>query len=82
MASKFSDKLLKFNVIFQAEPEGGYTVVVPSLRGCVTYGETLEVARKMALDAITGFVACMKEDGEKIPNFWLRLSKIPLLLLL
>jgi antitoxin HicB len=68
MVNKISDKILKYNVIFQQEPEGGYTVVVPSLRGCVTYGKTLDEAREMALDAISGFIDCMKEDGEDIPT--------------
>jgi antitoxin HicB len=68
MVNKISDQILKYNVIFQEEPEGGYTVVVPTLRGCVTYGKTLEEARKMAVDAISGFVDCMREDGEDIPT--------------
>lgn len=33
-------KNLKYNVIFRSEPEGGYTVLVPSLPGCITYGKT------------------------------------------
>lgn len=68
MAKKITDQILKYNVIFQSEPEGGYTVIVPSLRGCVTYGKNLEEARKMAIDAITGFVASLQEDGEEVPN--------------
>ena len=68
MARKIKAKILKYNVIFQPEHEGGYTVIVPTLRGCVTYGKTLEEAREMAIDAIQGFIACMKEDKEKIPT--------------
>ena len=66
--NKISERILRYNVIFQPEPEGGYTVVVPSLQGCVTYGKTLNNARKMAIDAIGGFVECMREDGEEIPS--------------
>jgi antitoxin HicB len=55
-----------FQIIFRPEPEGGYTVLVPSLPGCVTYGETLEEAERMAQDAIEGCVAVMKEEGEDI----------------
>ncbi len=68
MNSKIKEKILKYNVIFQPEPEGGYTVIVPSLRGCVTYGETLDKAREMAIDAIGGFIECLKEDGEEVPT--------------
>lgn len=68
MAQKFTEKILKFNVVFQPEPEGGYTVIVPSLRGCVTYGKTLDEARTMSIDAIQGFISCLQEDGEEIPS--------------
>ncbi len=61
MTKKITDQILKYNVIFQPEPEGGYTVVVPSLRGCVTYGKNLKEAREMAIDAIQGFVKSLKE---------------------
>jgi len=34
------------------EPEGGYTVLVPSLPGCVSYGATVEEATAHAREAI------------------------------
>lgn len=34
------------------EPEGGYTVTVPSLPGCVTYGENVDEVIMMAKEAI------------------------------
>ena len=36
------EKTTQYNVIFRPEPEGGFTVIVPSLSGCVTYGKDLE----------------------------------------
>ncbi len=41
-------KPLSYRTLLRKEPEGGYTVTVPSLQGCVTYGETIEEAKKMA----------------------------------
>lgn len=61
-------KNLKYNVIFYPEPEGGFTAVVPALPGCVTYGKTLQETRKMAFDAIEGYVASLKKHGEDIPS--------------
>ena len=55
-----------FHIVFRPEPEGGYTVVVPSLPGCVTYGDTLQEAEQMAQDAIEGCVAVLREQGEDI----------------
>ena len=40
------DKKLQFNVVFKPEKEGGFTVLVPLLPGCVSYGKTLEEAKK------------------------------------
>ena len=61
------DKSLNYTVVFEASPEGGYVVYVPTLPGLVTQGETIEEARMMAKDAIEGYLAVLKEDGEEIP---------------
>ncbi|MEK7576294.1 MAG: type II toxin-antitoxin system HicB family antitoxin [Patescibacteria group bacterium] len=61
-------KHIRFNIILRAEPEGGFTVVVPSLPGCVTYGRNLREAKAMAQDAIGGYVLSLKKHGESIPS--------------
>ena len=43
------NKNLSYNVVFRPEPEGGFTIIVPSLPGCVSYGNTLEEAKKWRL---------------------------------
>lgn len=60
-------KTSNYNIILQPEPEGGWTVFVPSLPGCITYGKTVEEARAMAEDAIKGYLYVMKKNGEIIP---------------
>lgn len=59
---------LKYNVVFYPEPEGGFTAVVPSLPGCVTYGKDLNEARSMTLDAISGYIASLKKHRDPIPS--------------
>ncbi len=59
---------LQFHVIFRPEPEGGFTVIVPSLPGCISYGKNLKEAKKMAADAIGGYVVSLKKHGEPIPK--------------
>jgi len=54
-------------ILFTKEPEGGFTVTVPSLPGCVTYGKTLEESLRMAREAIELYVESLKEHGEEIP---------------
>ena len=48
--------------------EGGYTVTVPALPGCVTQGETLEEAIAMAKDAIRLYIETLVDEGEPIPE--------------
>lgn len=52
MKNIIEEKLLRYHVIFRAEPEGGFTVIVPSLPGCVTCGDNLAEAKEMAKEAI------------------------------
>lgn len=59
---------LHYNLIFRPEPEGGFTVIVPSLPGCVTYGKNLEEAKEMARDAIEGYLYSLKKHKELIPS--------------
>ena len=61
-------KTIHYNTIFKIEPEGGFTVIVPSLPGCVTYGKNLEEAKEMAIDAIEGYLESLKKHGELIPS--------------
>jgi predicted RNase H-like HicB family nuclease len=57
-----------YTVLLQPEPEGGYTVTCPTLPGLVTYGATVEEARAMAADVIEGYIECLREDGEPVPE--------------
>jgi antitoxin HicB len=59
-------RILQYRVLLREEPEGGYTVIVPSLPGCVTYGETLDEAKRMAKEAIELYIQTLKELGEEI----------------
>ena len=58
----------QYTVVFRSEPEGGYTAIVPALPGCVTHGRTLAEAKKMARDAIAGYVESLRKHKEPIPT--------------
>lgn len=61
-------KVLSYRILLKKEPEGGYTVVVPTLPGCVTYGNTVEEAIKMAREAVELYLESLHEHGEEIPT--------------
>ncbi|MEQ8518181.1 MAG: type II toxin-antitoxin system HicB family antitoxin [Cytophagales bacterium] len=54
--------------MLRQEKEGGYTVFVPSLEGCITYGKDLNEAKNMAKEAIELYIEALKADGEPIPK--------------
>src|ERR1700756_3348612 len=56
-----------YNVMLRPEPEGGYTALVPALPGCVTYGRTMDEARALARDAISGYIASLRKHDEPVP---------------
>lgn len=57
-----------YTVIFKPEPEGGFTVIAPSLPGCVTWGKDLVNAKLMIRDAIEGYVMSLQKHGEYVPT--------------
>lgn len=61
-------KYLQYNLVFRSEPEGGFTVIVPALPGCITYGKNLEEAKWHAQDAIKGYTASMRKHNERLPS--------------
>lgn len=59
----------RYTVVLIPDPEeGGYTVTVPSLPGCITEGDSLEEALDNAKDAIRLYLEDMEASGEKAPE--------------
>jgi predicted RNase H-like HicB family nuclease len=58
---------LAYRIHLEPEPEGGFTVTVPSLPGCVTWGEDYEHAMAMAKEAIELYLEVLVEMGQSIP---------------
>jgi predicted RNase H-like HicB family nuclease len=59
-------KIYQFTAIFEKNEDGGYTVTVPSLPGCISEGDTFDEALKNIKEAITLYLEVMKKDKEKI----------------
>ena len=53
---------LTYDVVLEPSDEGGYTVYVPALRGCVSEGET----EQEALDNIKDAIATWLDTWEKM----------------
>jgi len=59
---------MMYQIMLRPEPEGGYTVFVSALPDRITWGRNLEQARKMAAEAIAGYLECLRDLNEPIPD--------------
>ena len=50
-----------------SDEDGGFTVIVPALPGCVSYGETVPIATKNAREAIELHLENLAAHKEPIP---------------
>lgn len=59
----------RYTIILEADSEeGGYTVTVPALPGCITQGDTVEQCIERAREAIRGYVESLRAGGEQVPE--------------
>lgn len=59
---------LNYKILLKKEPEGGFTVFIPSLPGCITFGDTIDEAIEKAKEAIELYIKSLKAHGEEIPT--------------
>ena len=57
-----------YRVLLRREPESGYTAIVPSLPGCITYGKTLDEAKANVREAIELYIESLEAHGEEVPT--------------
>ena len=62
------DRKFTYKIHLKREPEGGFTVTVPSLPGCVTWGKDYNHALEKAREAIEGFLETLMDLGKPIPE--------------
>lgn len=58
----------KLPLIFEPQPEGGYTVTSPLLPELVTEGDTIEDALDNVRDALAAVVEAYRELGRALPS--------------
>ncbi|MDX2196193.1 MAG: type II toxin-antitoxin system HicB family antitoxin [Cytophagales bacterium] len=59
---------LTYKIHLHQAPEGGFTVTVPALPGCITEGDALNEAIAMAKEAIELYIEELQDRGEPIPD--------------
>jgi predicted RNase H-like HicB family nuclease len=57
----------RFHIRFEIDEEdGGYTVTIPELPGCITCGDTLDEGLAMIKDAMALWLEVSQEHGDPI----------------
>lgn len=59
---------MQIKIVLEPSDEGGYTVVVPALPGCISEGETQEEAMANIQEAIELYLEEIEDDVEFAPN--------------
>jgi predicted RNase H-like HicB family nuclease len=62
--------IIRDGIIFELEPEdgGGFVISVPTLQGCISFGETIDEAMRMIDDAMALWLEVARERGLDIPR--------------
>jgi predicted RNase H-like HicB family nuclease len=59
---------MRLSVILEPSDEGGYTVLVPALPGCISEGDTREEALQNIREAIELYLESVEDDQSFAPN--------------
>jgi predicted RNase H-like HicB family nuclease len=62
MSSLFFGGVMTLKVILEPSDEGGYTVYVPSLPGCISEGNNLEEAMANIREAVDLYLDTVEDD--------------------
>ena len=59
---------MKLKVVFEPSEEGGFTVFVPSLPGCISEGDSREEALQNIREAIELYLEPVEDDMSLVPG--------------
>ena len=57
-----------YSIVVDPDPDGGFTVTVPALPGCITQGESIEECLAHAQEAIELYIEDLVASGEPVPE--------------
>lgn len=60
--------MLRYTVVLEQEPDGGYAVSIPTLLGCVSQGDTRAEAISNIREAIALYLEDCRDAGDPVPT--------------
>ena len=58
---------LRYMAVFEQTPNN-YCAYVPDVPGCISTGKTWQIMQEMIVEAVTGHIELMLEDGDPLPQ--------------
>jgi predicted RNase H-like HicB family nuclease len=58
---------MRYTVVLEQEPDGGFVVTVPALPGCVSQGNDRPEALVNVREAIEAYVEALQKAGDTVP---------------
>ena len=58
---------MTYAILLEPQPEGGFTVSVPDLPGCISQGETEQECHQNIAEAIEGWIETAQAHGWPVP---------------
>jgi len=68
MNQRITGRILEYVAVFEQEHDGGFSVVIPALPGCISEGDTFEEAQENIQEAAELYLSVMKERRNLIPK--------------
>ncbi|MEN6406969.1 MAG: type II toxin-antitoxin system HicB family antitoxin [Thermoguttaceae bacterium] len=59
---------MRLKAVLEPSDEGGYTVTVPALPGCISEGDTREEALRNIREAVELYLESVEDDQSFAPN--------------
>ena len=59
---------MEYVAVVHKDADSDFGVSFPDFPGCITAGRTLDEAKQMAFEALTGHIRVMLETGYTVPN--------------
>ena len=57
-----------YRVVINKDQDGGFVADIPTLKHCISFGETIEEAMSNINEALEGVIETMEEEGLEIPD--------------
>lgn len=67
-SEKISAEARIFTAVYERGEAGGYVVTFPAIPNLATEGTSLEEAREMAVDCLTGYLETLQSEGLPLPD--------------